>query len=100
MSELTTDSAALAKEAEHFGKIAGELKTVIGQVESTGSELQSHWKGASGTATGQALADFHGAAQNQVKELDEISSQLHGAGLEYTSADEDHASSLQAGMQF
>ena len=98
MSELTTDSAALAKEADHFGKIAGDLKTVIGQVESTGSELQSHWKGQSGQAATQALVEFHEAGQNQIKELDEISSQLSGAGFEYTAADEDHASTMNMGF--
>lgn len=100
MAELTTDAAALAKEASAFDKIAGDLKGVIGQVESTGGDLASHWHGQASMAAQSALQRFHEAATRQIQELTEISQNISSAGIEYTRQEEEQTSALEAGMQF
>jgi ESAT-6 family protein len=100
MAEMRTDAATLSAEASNFDRISSELQQVIGQVESTGGELASHWRGQAGTAAQQALARFHEAGQAQIKALSEISNNIHGAGIEYSKADDEQASSLSSQMNF
>jgi WXG100 family type VII secretion target len=100
MAEMRTDAAALSAEASNFDRISGELQQVIGQVEATGGELAGHWRGQAGAAAQQALARFHEAGQAQIKALGDISTSIHGAGVEYTKADDEQASSLSSQMNF
>lgn len=97
---MRTDTATLSAEASNFDRISGELQQVIGQVESTGGELASHWRGQAGTAAQQALVRFHEAGQAQIKALGDISQSIHGAGIEYSKADDEQASSLSSQMNF
>ena len=100
MAEMRTDAATLSAEASNFDRISGELQQVIGNVESIGGELAGHWRGKAGVAAQQALARFHEAGQAQIKALSDISSSIHGAGIEYSKADDDQASSLSSQMNF
>ncbi|OBI21797.1 type VII secretion protein EsxB [Mycobacterium sp. E2462] len=100
MAEMRTDAATLSAEAANFDRISNELKQVIGQVESTGGELVGHWRGQSGAAAQQALTRFHEAGQAQIKALNDISQNIHGAGIEYSKADDEQASSLSSQMNF
>ena len=95
---MNTDVAVLAKEAGNFERISGELQSVIAQVESTGSTLASQMVGQAGTAAQAALARFHEAAARQVQELNDISQNIHQSGAQYSSTDDDQASSLSAAM--
>lgn len=95
---MNTDVAVLAKEAGNFERISGELQSVIAQVESTGSTLASQMVGQAGTAAQAALARFHEAAAKQVQELNDISQNIHQSGAQYTSTDDDQASSLSSAM--
>lgn len=95
---MNTDVAVLAKEAGNFERISGELQSVIAQVESTGSTLASQMVGQAGTAAQAALARFHEAAARQVQELNDISQNIHQSGTQYSSTDDDQASSLSAAM--
>jgi len=95
---MNTDAAVLAKEAANFERISGELKGVIGQVESTGSALAAQMVGQAGTAAQAALARFHEAAAKQVQELNEISANIHTSGIQYTSTDDDQAATLSSAM--
>lgn len=98
MAAMNTDAAVLAKEAANFERISGELKGVIAQVESTGSALAAQMVGQAGTAAQAALARFHEAAAKQVQELNEISSNIHTSGTQYTSTDDDQAGTLASSM--
>lgn len=100
MAEMKTDAATLSAEASNFDRISGELQRVIQTVESTGGELAGHWRGQAGTAAQQALQRFHEAGQAQIKALSEISQNIHGAGIQYSSADDEQASSLSSQMNF
>jgi WXG100 family type VII secretion target len=95
---MNTDVAVLAKEAGNFERISGELQSVIAQVESTGSTLAAQMVGQAGTAAQAALARFHEAAAKQVQELNDISQNIHQSGTQYTSTDDDQASSLSSAM--
>jgi WXG100 family type VII secretion target len=95
---MNTDVAVLAKEAGNFDRISGELQSVIAQVESTGSTLAAQMVGQAGTAAQAALARFHEAAAKQVQELNDISQNIHQSGTQYTSTDDDQASSLSSAM--
>ena len=99
MAAMNTDAAVLAKEAANFERISGELKGVIGQVESTGSALAAQMVGQAGTAAQAALARFHEAAAKQVQELNEISANIHTSGIQYTSTDDDQAGSTRARLR-
>jgi WXG100 family type VII secretion target len=100
MAEMRTDAATLSAEASNFDRISSELQQVIGQVEQTGGELAGHWRGQAGAAAQQALTRFHEAGQAQIKALSDISSNIHGAGIEYSKADDEQASSLSSQMNF
>ena len=58
MAQMNTDAAVLAKEASNFERISGELKGVIGQVESTAGALAGQWHGQAGAAAQAALDAF------------------------------------------
>lgn len=98
MAAMNTDTAVLAKEAANFERISGELQSVIAQVESTGSTLASQMQGQAGTAAQAALTRFHEAATKQVQELNDISQNIHQSGAQYSSTDDDQASSLSSAM--
>ncbi len=97
---MKTDAAALRAEAGNFDRISGELRQVMGQVESTGGELVSHWHGAAGTAAQAALARFHEKAQAQAQVLGDIVSNIHSAGIQYSKADDEQSSALSSQMSF
>lgn len=95
---MNTDVAVLAKEAANFERIGGELRAVIGQVESTAGALQPNFVGEAGTAAQQALIRFHEAAMRQINELNDISANIHTAGAQYGSTDEDQAGNIVGAM--
>lgn len=97
---MKTDSAALRAEASNFDRISNELQQVIRGVESTGGELAGQWRGQAGAAAQQALLRFHEAGQAQIKALGEISNNISAAGIQYSTADDDQASSLSSQMNF
>jgi len=98
MAQMITDTAVLSKEASNFERIAGELRAVIAQVESTAGHLAGQWHGQAGQSAQAALLRFHEAATAQARQLDDISGNVHAAGLQYTSADEEQAQALAAKM--
>lgn len=100
MAEMRTDAATLSAEAANFDRISGELKGVIASVESTGSELAAQWTGQAGTAAQGALARFHEAGQAQIAALNEISTNISQAGVQYSSSDDEQAGSLSSQMNF
>ncbi|WP_069601515.1 WXG100 family type VII secretion target [Mycobacterium kyorinense] len=96
---LTTDVAVLAKEAANFERIAGELKNVIAQVERTAADLMgNHWKGFASDAAQQAITRFQQAAEAQVRELNDISTNVHAAGAQYSATDDERAGAVAAAM--
>jgi WXG100 family type VII secretion target len=99
MAMMQTDAAILAQEAGNFDRISGELKGVIAHVESVAGALQGHLQGQAGTAAQAALVRFQEAANQQIQELTDISNNIHSAGVQYTSSDEEGASSLASSMQ-
>ena len=98
MAQMNTDAAVLAKEAANFERISGELQAVIGQVESTAGALAAQMVGQAGTAAQSALMRFHEAAARQIQELNDISANIHTSGTQYTSTDEDQASTFAGSM--
>lgn len=98
MAQMNTDASVLSAEATNFDRIASELNSVIKSVESTGSELAGHWKGAAGSAAQQSLARFHEAGLNQTKVLSDIVSTIQQAGVQYTKAQDDAEQSLASQM--
>lgn len=99
MAAMNTDVAVLAAEASNFDTISGELKGVMSHVESVGGALAAAMVGEAGSAAQAALTRFHEAAIQQQQELTDISNNIHTAGVQYSSADEDQASSLAGTMQ-
>ena len=100
MAEMRTDAAALSAEAANFDRIGSELRQVVANVDGVGGEFAGHWSGAAGTAVQQALQRFNEASQKQVQILGEISNAVNKAGVHYSKADDEHASSLTAQMNF
>jgi WXG100 family type VII secretion target len=98
MAQMQTDAAVLAKEASNFERISGELKGVIAHVESTAGSLAGQWQGQAGQAAQAALVRFQEAANQQIQELNDISTNIHTAGVHYTSTDEDQSGSLSNAM--
>src|ERR1700730_14432697 len=98
MAEMKTDAATLSAEASNFDRISGELERVIRGVESTGGELAGHWRGQAGAAAQQAMQRFHEAGQAQIKALTDIHTNISQAGIQYSSADDEQASSLGSEM--
>lgn len=94
MALMNTDVAVLASEASNFDTISGELKGVISHVEAVGGALAAAMVGDAGNAAQAALERFKHAADQQIKELTDISNNIHTAGVQYASADEDQAGSL------
>lgn len=99
-AEMKTDAATLAQEAGNFERISGDLKTQIDQVESTAGSLQGQWRGAAGTAAQAAVVRFQEAANKQKQELDEISTNIRQAGVQYSRADEEQQQALSSQMGF
>ncbi len=95
---METDAAVLAKEAANFDRISGELKAVIARVEGTAGTLQAQWRGQAGMAAQQAFLRFQDAANKQVQELNDISNNIHTAGVQYTTTDDDQSSALANSM--
>jgi WXG100 family type VII secretion target len=100
MAEMRTDTSTLSAEASNFDRISGELQRVIAGVEATGGELAGHWRGQAGVAAQEALRRFHDAGQAQIKALSDISKQIHDAGVQYSRADDEQASTLSSEMKF
>lgn len=100
MAEMKTDAATLAQEAGNFERISGDLKTQIDQVESTAGSLQGQWRGAAGTAAQAAVVRFQEAANKQKQKLDEISTNIRQAGVQYSRADEEQQQALSSQMGF
>ncbi|WP_102144065.1 WXG100 family type VII secretion target [Mycobacterium hubeiense] len=98
MAQMNTDAAVLAKEAANFERISGELKSVIAQVEATASGLMPQWQGQAGQAAQAAFLRFQEAADRQVQELNDISTNIHSSGMQYTSTDEDQSGALSSAM--
>lgn len=98
MAQMNTDAAVLAKEAANFERISGELRGVRAHVESTAGMLAADMVGQSGTAAQQALLRYQEAATQQEQLLMDISSNIHTAGVQYTSTDEDQAGTLSSAM--
>lgn len=97
---LTTDPAALAKAAASFEAIAENLKAVISRVQSTAAELtgEANWKGAAAAAAKAALQRFNDAVTAQVGQLNDISTNLDSAGVQYSVTDDDRARALEHAM--
>lgn len=98
MAQMNTDAAVLAKEAANFERISGELKSVMAQVDSTAGALAAQMRGAAGDAAQSALMRFQDAANKQMQELNDISNNIHTSGTQYTSTDDDQASTLSSAM--
>jgi WXG100 family type VII secretion target len=98
MAQMQTDAAVLAKEASNFERIAGELRGHQAHVDSTAGALQGQWHGQAGQAAQAALQRFDQAITQQLQELNDISSNIHTAGVHYTSTDEDQTATLAASM--
>ena len=98
MAELTTDPAVLAKEAGNFDRISGELKGIVAQVEGTAGSLAGQWHGQAGVAAQTALERFREAAAQQVQELNDISNNIHTAGVKHAETDGDQHAALSAAM--
>ncbi|MCV7206103.1 WXG100 family type VII secretion target [Mycolicibacterium peregrinum] len=98
MAQMNTDAAVLAKEAANFERISGELKSVMAQVDATGGALAAQMRGAAGDAAQSALMRFQDAANKQMQELNDISNNIHTSGTQYTSTDDDQASTLSSAM--
>ncbi|BBZ14282.1 WXG100 family type VII secretion target [Mycobacterium branderi] len=95
---LQTDVPVLAKEAANFERIADELKTVLARVESTATEMDSHWQGIAAKAAQSAIQRFHEAASAQVQQLNEISTNIHTAGAQYRGTDDERAGAIAGAM--
>jgi WXG100 family type VII secretion target len=100
MPQMNADAAVLAKEASNFERIADELKAVIGAVDMTANTLKAQWTGQAGMAAQTALQRFDTAAATQIQELNDISTNVHTSGSQYTSTDDDQAGNLAHLMQF
>ncbi|HXB85874.1 WXG100 family type VII secretion target [Mycobacterium sp.] len=98
MAQMNTDAAVLAKEASNFERISGELKGVIAHVESVAGSLAGQWHGQAGVAAQQSLIRFQEAANQQIQELNDISTNIHTAGAHYTSTDEEQHGALSSAM--
>ena len=95
---LRTNTSALATEAANFERIAGELKSVIAKIESTGAEFDANWKGETADAVKQALKRFSEAATGKTQELNDIAAKIHSAATQYDTTDDERATALQAAM--
>lgn len=92
---MHTDAAVLAKEAGNFDRISGELTSIITQVDATAGALSTAFSGPAGAAAQAAIVRFTEAGNAQIKELTDISQNIHGSGVDYTATDDDQMSALQ-----
>lgn len=95
---LTTDPAALAKEAANFERISDELKAVVARVESTAGQLKADCQGRAGDAIQSAFERYRQAAMAQAQQLNDISTNIQTAGVHYSAADEEAARRLAGKM--
>ena len=95
---MNTDTAVLAAEAANFERISGELKAVMGQVDATAGGLQPVWQGQAGIAAQGALIRFQEAALKQQQALTDISTNIATSGTQYSTTDDDQASTLHGAM--
>ncbi|MDR3663304.1 MAG: WXG100 family type VII secretion target [Mycobacterium sp.] len=99
MTSMNTDAAVLASEAANFDRIAGELTGVKTHVDAVAGQLAGHMSTPeAGMAAQAALTRFNEAMDQQLKELADISNNIQHAGVQYTTADSDSASSLSSQM--
>lgn len=98
MAQLNTDAEVLAKGADNFERIAGELKNILARVESTAAEMDSHWQGTAAQAAQSAIRRFHDAANAHVQQLNDISNNVHAASAKYTATDHERAGALTSAM--
>lgn len=96
---METDAAVLAKEAGNFERISGELQAIMHQVDATAAGLKARWQGEAGGSAQLAVTRYQEAAQTQRTLLDEISTNIHGSGTDYTATDTDQASVVQTAMK-
>jgi hypothetical protein len=69
---------------------------VIAHVESVAGSLTPQFRVDAGGAAQLALVRFHEAASAQMAQLDDISSNVHTAGIHYSTTDQERAGSLTA----
>lgn len=67
-------------------------------MESTAGALAGQWHGQAGQSAQAALIRFREAATAQVNQLNDISGNIHTAGIQYTLTDEEQAHSLATSM--
>jgi WXG100 family type VII secretion target len=65
----------------------------------TANTLKAQWTGQAGVAAQTALQRFDAAAATQIQELNDISTNIHTSGAQYTSTDDDQAGTLASSMQ-
>ncbi|GBE65987.1 hypothetical protein MFM001_24490 [Mycobacterium sp. MFM001] len=100
MEALTTDPAALVKEAANFERIAGELKGIIAKVEQIAADMGAHWQGTAADAAQSAIRRFQQAADAQIAQLNEISTNVQTAAAKYSATDDEKAAELASMMSF
>ena len=96
---METDAAVLAKEAGNFERISGELQGIMGAVDATANTLRARWLGDAGGSAQLAIERYQEASQTQRTLLDEISTNIHSSGMDYTATDTDQASVVQSAMK-
>lgn len=95
---MTTDPAALTNEARNFERIADEIKAGIVRVQQTANDLDGHWQGMAAKAAQSALARFNEAAEAQVRQLNEITTNLQTAAAQYAHTDDERSGAIAAAM--
>jgi early secretory antigenic target protein ESAT-6 len=100
LDQMTTDAQALSEAATSFDRISSDLKSALGQVDSTAGDLASALHGPAGDAAQQAFVRYREAASKQIYELNTISENINRAGVQYQQAADDAASALQSSMGF
>lgn len=98
LAQMTTDPTALVNGAKNFDRIAEQIKGVIAHVQQTANELDGHWQGTAAKAAQSALARFNEAADAQVRELYEITTNLQVAAAQYAKTDDERAGAIAATM--
>ncbi|MCH9640115.1 MAG: WXG100 family type VII secretion target [Actinomycetia bacterium] len=100
MALMNADTPQLMAEAANFDRIAGELQSVLAQVESTAAGLAQslHSEGA-GQAAQAALLRFQEASSQQIRLLADISQNIHTSGTSYLNADANNADDFASRMQ-
>jgi WXG100 family type VII secretion target len=58
------------------------------------------WRGQAGQAAQAAFLRYQEAADRQIQELTDISTNIHSSGMQYTSTDEDQTAAVAQSMNF